>query len=202
VVQKALGQDNIDDLLRLSEDYKKSESLSMSSFGAPSDEVPAEMEMIVAARPPPPRPLPVEHVVEERREVFMTPANPPPPPVLIRNPPPPQAVEFVNTGTLVRDVSPSRSSTTTMSRGPVIVDARPPGISQEVALIEHDHHHHHHRRHRSRSHGRELVAAERLSNGELILYEEKIERIEAPRRGVRIEKDKKGRMSISVPKYR
>jgi hypothetical protein len=35
-----------------------------------------------------------------------------------------------------------------------------------------------------------------------VLYEEKIEKIEEPSRGVRIEKDKKGRMSISVPKYR
>ena len=100
-------------------------------------------------------------------------------------------MEVVQTGTLVREVAP-------MSGGPVVIDARPP---QEVAIIEHDHHHHH-RRHRSRSHGRELVAAERLSNGELVLFEETVERIEAPRRGVRIEKDKKGRMSISVPKNR
>lgn len=55
----------------------------------------------------------------------------------------------------------------------------------------------------ARRHGdREIIKAERLSTGELVLYEEEVERIEEPRRGVRIEKDKKGRMSISVPKYR
>ena len=48
---------------------------------------------------------------------------------------------------------------------------------------------------------RELVRTERLSNGDVILYEEDIE-VEVPRHGVRIEKDKKGRMAISVPKYR
>ncbi len=99
-----------------------------------------------------------------------------------------------------------------------------------LALVTADHHHRRHRSHshshshshsrdgrhiraeirdlelelarRDRRSDRELVAAERLSNGELVLYEEKVERIEEPRRGVRIEKDKKGRMSISVPKYR
>ena len=53
----------------------------------------------------------------------------------------------------------------------------------------------------------------RASEGDLVLYEQRIERpgeeytlvrrerVEEPEGGVRIEKDKKGRMSISVPKY-
>ncbi len=69
----------------------------------------------------------------------------------------------------------------------------------ELQLARRDHHHHHHRERRSE---RDIVTAERLSSGELVLFEEKVERIEEPRRGVRIEKDKKGRMAISVPKYR
>lgn len=52
------------------------------------------------------------------------------------------------------------------------------------------------------SSGREMVRAERLSTGELVLYQEQVERVEEPRNGVRIEKDRKGRMAISVPKYR
>lgn len=55
---------------------------------------------------------------------------------------------------------------------------------------------------RERRDGRELVHAERLPTGELVLYQEEVERVEQPSRGTRIEKDKKGRMSISVPKYR
>lgn len=44
------------------------------------------------------------------------------------------------------------------------------------------------------------MRAERLSTGELVLLEETIERVEEPSRGVRIEKDRRGRMSISVPR--
>ena len=65
------------------------------------------------------------------------------------------------------------------------------------------HHRHSHSRHRSHSHNTDSeLVYERLPTGELVLYEEQVEHIEEPRRGVRIEKDKKGRMSISVPKYR
>jgi len=46
------------------------------------------------------------------------------------------------------------------------------------------------------------VRAERLSTGELVLYEEEVEHVEPTRNGVRIEKDKRGRMSISVPRNR
>ena len=49
-----------------------------------------------------------------------------------------------------------------------------------------------------------MVRAERLSTGELVLYEEEVEMVREPSRGggVRIERDKRGRMSIVVPKYR
>jgi len=140
-------------------------------------------------------------------------------------PPPAPTVEFVRTPT-VREVSPARSYTTTSydsttsydttitstSSGttttvtPVIVDAHHHHTAGgEIVLAERPHHHHSHSRSRSRHarHGsRDIVRAERLSTGELVLYEEQIERVEEPSRGVRIEKDRKGRMSISVPKYR
>jgi hypothetical protein len=48
---------------------------------------------------------------------------------------------------------------------------------------------------------REVVRSERLPNGDLVVYEESIEKISS-HKPARIEKDKKGRMSISVPKYR
>lgn len=56
-----------------------------------------------------------------------------------------------------------------------------------------------------RPHGeieREIVRTERLPDGQLVVYEEETERTVAPHKPPRIEKDKKGRMSISVPKYR
>ncbi|CAK7267420.1 hypothetical protein SEPCBS119000_002537 [Sporothrix epigloea] len=51
--------------------------------------------------------------------------------------------------------------------------------------------------------GRELMRTERLSTGEMVLYQDEVERyVEPPRSDVRIIKDRKGRMSISVPKNR
>lgn len=167
--------------------------------------------------PPPPVMMPPPPIAQPPPMFHAPPPPPPPPPA-----------EVVEKTTVIRDVSPARSYTTTTSgtthtsRTPYIVDVRREEVSEEVpvgamALVRSD-------RHRSRSRSdrdirheirdlerqldrkrhseRELVKAERLSSGELVLYEEQVERIEEPRRGVRIEKDKKGRMSISVPKYR
>lgn len=165
-------------------------------------------------------PPPIAQQQQPPPPIFMT---PPPPP-----PPPPETV--VERRTVIRDVSPARSYTTTASGSthtsatPYIVDVRRrEEVSEEVpvgplALVKSERHR---SRSRSRSHShrelrseirdlqrrhhegsREVVKAERLSSGELVLWEEQVERIEEPRRGVRIEKDKKGRMSISVPKYR
>ncbi|KAI1326530.1 hypothetical protein F5Y16DRAFT_225924 [Xylariaceae sp. FL0255] len=187
IIQKALGQSNIDDLLRLSEEYKK---------------VDAEVS---AARS--------SAAIEERREETFTipPSAPPPPPV-----------EVVKE-TVIREISPARtvrtrrSHSTSTSRTPYVIEAGPREVSDEIAvgplalvsersrekeLVIRDGGRHHHHHHHSHSRGRgELIQAERLPTGELVLYEEEIEKIEEPRRGVRIEKDKKGRMSISVPKY-
>lgn len=223
IVQKALGQQNIDDLLKLSEDYKKAEQEITAARSSAGD------------------------LIEERREFFTLP--PPPPSVMAPPPPPvihtaapvaPSPPVEVYKETYIRETSPARtarsrrSHSTSTTRTPVIIEPReyseevPIGplalvgdrrrsthqdISMEIARLEAErdlmrperrHHHHSHSRHRSHSHSveRELVSAERLPSGELVLYEEQVERVEEPRRGVRIEKDKKGRMSISVPKYR
>lgn len=222
-MQKALGQQNIDDLLKLSEDYKKAEQEITAARSSAGD------------------------LIEERREFFTLP--PPPPSVMAPPPPPvihtaapvaPSPPVEVYKETYIRETSPARtarsrrSHSTSTTRTPVIIEPReyseevPIGplalvgdrrrsthqdISMEIARLEAErdlmrperrHHHHSHSRHRSHSHSveRELVSAERLPSGELVLYEEQVERVEEPRRGVRIEKDKKGRMSISVPKYR
>ncbi|CRK44448.1 hypothetical protein BN1723_016344 [Verticillium longisporum] len=47
---------------------------------------------------------------------------------------------------------------------------------------------------------REIVRAERMPDGALVLFEEKVENVEHGHRPARIEKDKKGRMAISIPK--
>ncbi|KAF3761395.1 hypothetical protein M406DRAFT_99779 [Cryphonectria parasitica EP155] len=195
VVLKALGQDNIDDLLKLSEDYKKSElevNAARSEAGNIIEERREETIIEVPAQRPPPMALPPPPIAQQ----------PPPPPFFVNHPPPQQGpVEFMEKRTVIRDVSPARSYTTSAS-GTTSTSATP-YISER-----------HRSRSRSRSHReirseirdlqqqlekrrhregeRELIKAERLSSGELVLYEEEVEKIEEPRRGVRIEKDKKG----------
>lgn len=235
IVQKALGQQNIDDLLKLSDDYKKSELEIVAARSSAGDII--------------------EERIERRTEIYegaaALPAPPPAPaahgngPIIIDAHPPPSPVEVVKT-TVIRDVSPTRYTTTSYdtssydtytSSSPTVVIDRSREESTHVpvgpvALAGRRHHHHHrhdvyetdelrseirhlekelarrersrHRsRHRSLSRGGELVRAERLSTGELVLYDEEVEVIQEPTRaGVRIEKDKRGRLSISVPKYR
>ncbi|KAK3682387.1 hypothetical protein B0T22DRAFT_282281 [Podospora appendiculata] len=234
IVQKALGQQNIDEVLRLSDEYKKSEleiSAARSSAGDIIEERRTEI-IEVPSRPP------THHSHRSHPGTVILTAKP-------RSPSPP--VEVVKT-TVVREVSPSSRSYATTSYGsgsysttsydtsttvtPYVVDARPREVSDEIAVgplalvTTADHSRHHHRdsshsddlrheirhlekqlarreRHEHRSSSsRDVVRAERLSTGELVLYEEEVERVVEPSRGVRIEKDKKGRMSISVPKYR
>ncbi|RYP04655.1 hypothetical protein DL764_004317 [Monosporascus ibericus] len=240
IQEKALGQENIDDVLKLSEDYKK-----------------AELEVLAARS---------SHAAEDRREdVFTIPPQAPAVPVITTAPPPPAPAGYAAAPApggyavaaapapapavpvaeyVTRDLSPSRSSrttrhrrsrststattstsTSTSYRDPVLVDAYPwevgshapaagpvmlvddryrtdRDIKMEIAqleaerdLMKRERRRHRSRHHRSRSRstaGGELVRAERLPTGELVLYEEEVERIEEPRRGVRIEKDKKG----------
>jgi hypothetical protein len=113
-----------------------------------------------------------------------------------------------DTYTTTTTTTTSNNSTTAT---PVIVEARPREESARVpvgpvvlaASASGSGSAHHRRHHRSRSRGGELVRAERLSTGELVLFEEQVEQIQEPARGagVRIERDRRGRLSISVPKY-
>lgn len=227
IVQKALGQKNIDDLLKLSDDYKKSEFEIMAARSSAGDIIEERRTEIVEYHTT--APPPAVHYHHQ---------HPPAPagngPIIINAQPAPvpaPPVEVVKT-TMIREQSPARSYTTTSydttsygtttsydtsltSRGPptVIVDARP----REVALVEpsrdtwryddndelrseirhlerqlarRERSKSRHSRHGSRG---DLVRAERLSTGELVLYEEEIETIEEPARGgLRIEKDKRG----------
>ncbi|KAH8165145.1 hypothetical protein CIB48_g3109 [Xylaria polymorpha] len=161
IIQKALGQQNIDDLLRLSDEYKKADAEITSA------------RSVSAA------------LVEERKEEVFT-LPPPAPPTLIRAPPP-----------LPRRSCQGDDGPHGTSRMPVVIDAGPREVIDNtlvgpLAIVGDRRDHHHHHGHHSHSRDRDLVRAERLPTGELVLYEEEIERIEEPRRGVRIEKDKKG----------
>ncbi|KAF5006295.1 hypothetical protein FDECE_7326 [Fusarium decemcellulare] len=135
--------------------------------------------------------------------------RPMPPVILNPNAPQPGGPFEYMDETIIRDVSPSRSTTTTSMS------------SWDTSSY---HHHHHHESpvelvHRSRSRSRsgreiraeiralerelvhrprgkstsgEVVRAERLSNGELVITEDRLEKVVEHRKPPRIEKDKKG----------
>lgn len=123
--------------------------------------------------------------------------------------------------TVIRDVSPARTATTSTSSwdshshhhhhrhhddlivGPVVGRSRSRSrsgreIRAEIRALERELAH----RPKGDLGEREIVRTERTPDGELIIYQEKVERQVAGPKPARIEKDKKGRMSISVPKYR
>jgi len=273
IVQKALGQQNIDDLLKLSDEYKKSAHPRTPTHHHITKTPAGELEIIAARSSA--GDIVEERIVEERHTEYVNVASPhehveftqqqytqqhpsgalvvtatppaaaplPPPPAPAPVPvfmapqpnvqyaPQPTAVQYAPEpqvqfarNTMVREVSPARSYTTTASyttgttasyttgtsstvTGPVIVDAYPShhhhgqelvrAPPQEIVLPRRSRSRHH-----SRHGSRDLVRAERLSTGELVLYEEEVEHVEPTRNGVRIEKDKRGRMSISVPRNR
>ncbi|KAH7323635.1 hypothetical protein BKA65DRAFT_72130 [Rhexocercosporidium sp. MPI-PUGE-AT-0058] len=230
IIQKALGRENIDEVIKLSEDFRSSETV-MS--GARSE---------------------AGTVIEERHEVFTV---PPPPPQPGNFAPPPPPVQIVQDTKIVEHAGPSHHHHPEPSHhhhhDPVIINAGPgpreesyerteiyessahaPVGSLALAVRPHDH------RKDERAIRAEIKALEaekealraekraerelrkadrirghgRSSESDLVLYERerferpgeevtlvRRERIEEPEGGVRIEKDRKGRMAISVPKY-
>lgn len=151
---------------------------------------------------------------------------PPPPQAVpplpyVMNPYPPAPYQVNDEAFTIRDVSPDGSSSTsssyesshaTSSRrrrrrksvGPIVLTSRSRSRSRsghelraEIRALERE------LAHRPKgSVGREIVQAERLPNGEVVIYEDRVEKEVLHHKPPRIEKDKKGRMSISVPKYR
>lgn len=211
IVQKALGQENIDELLKLSEEYNRVDEEVANARSSAGNVVEERNE-------------------ERRTETGRSPAPPPPPPAPIVVPPPAPAP-----GPAVLDAAPRATETVEYVDKTVIRESSPTRSSSSWDSGHHRHRHHHHHdegalvvvpRSRSRSRSRrdiraeikalerqlvhrprgeverEVVRTERLPNGELVIYEEEVERTVARPKPPRIEKDKKGRMSISVPKYR
>ncbi|KAF7561640.1 hypothetical protein G7046_g2506 [Stylonectria norvegica] len=255
IVQKALGQDNIDELLKLSEDYKKLDADRArpppaalmppppTESRAPAPPAPETRAPDPAPSPPTsaPAPTPVYQPPPPAAPEQRAPPppqqqqqqGPPPPPFATKPPPTPviidarpePPIEFYEEDEYYREVSPARSTTTTSSwdtrshhRRRHRREKSAPIAVGPMALVERS-------RSRSKSRGgrelraeiralerelahrprggppeREIVRAERLPDGQLVIYEEQVENVVEHHKPPRIEKDKKGRMSISVPK--
>ncbi|KAF9762851.1 hypothetical protein IL306_003319 [Fusarium sp. DS 682] len=250
IVQKALGQDNIDELLKVSEDYKKVEAeiAAAREPKAPTAALPAPppKEKLreptpqpppaktppppappvqappvavpvatpappppVQQMPPPPQPAPMPTPAPAPVQMQPPPMAQPggPPPVFYQPVPPPQQGPFEYAEeTVIRDVSPSRFTTTTTSSSwdsyhhhhhhpdeELVVRARSRSrsgreIRKEIKALERELAH----RPRGRSTSGEIVRAERLPDGQLIIHEERLEKVVEHRKPPRIEKDKKG----------
>ena len=211
IILKALGQNNIDELLKLSEEYKKSE-LEILAARSSAGDIEERREVFTIAPPPAPAPAPVPVVA------LPPPAPAPAPPASVAPPPPPApapapapAPVIIDAGhpqptvqivdqTIVRDVSPSRATTTTSTSswdsiseyGAIAHRARSRSrtgreIRAEIRALERELAHR--PKHDTRG---ELVKAERLPDGQLVLYEESVERVVGHPKPARIEKDKKG----------
>ncbi|PKS10974.1 hypothetical protein jhhlp_002733 [Lomentospora prolificans] len=225
IILKALNQEQIDQVLRVSDEYKKAEleiSAARSSAGNIVEERLEEVRATtpIAIAPPPAAPV----IVDAAPRV----------PVAVEQPG--RELEIVNE-TVVRDTSPSRGSsyttttfpssvtTTTDSTitaptvyerrrrhsGPLVVRRKSRSRSRhgkdiraEIRALEAELHERKHHRHGSRGElvGGDLVRVDRLGDGQVVMFEERVEKVEEGYRGPRIERDKKGRLSLSVPKRR
>lgn len=161
-------------------------------------QAPAPAPMIVNAAPPQQQ-QPVEFVNTTTTRV-------------VRDVSPARTVSSYTTGTSYDTYTTGTSDTTatyTQQQQPYIMNAQPqyaygqgpPQMAMVPVTTTVDKVRHRSRSRHHRHSSRDIARAERLPNGELVLFEETVERIEEPNRGVRLEKDKRGRMSISVPRH-
>ncbi|PHH66514.1 hypothetical protein CDD81_6989 [Ophiocordyceps australis] len=207
IVQKALSERNIDELLNLSSEYMRAEAQMLAPRSSAGN------------------------VVEDRHEdMYQPPPLPyvPPPPPLQTSPPPaayayapamappslhsarPELETVEKTKVVTRDLSPARTSTSASSWdthnrrhsrhhdellvGPLVERSRSRSrsgreIRAEIRALERQLAH----RPKSGELGeRDIVRTERLPDGELVVYQEKVERQVAGPKPPRIEKDKKG----------
>lgn len=186
VVRRALEKEHIDEIIRISENYKESEKTTYV-FADKS-------EIVEAAPPPPPPPMMV----------------PPPPPVMVAPPPPPQPMPMpapapsVVYAQSVRSASPPRHETYEER----IEESNHIGGPLTVLVPEGRHSHSEERRmtHVSRDTRTEREIKEEIraleAERRMLKYEregdrdyEFIER-ERPRNVVRVEKDRKGRLAL------
>ncbi|KAM0351881.1 hypothetical protein ACHAPU_002395 [Fusarium lateritium] len=173
---------------------------------------PIHMQPPMQMQPPPMHsPMPPMHTPMPPMQTPMPPmAQPGPPPSMYYQPgpPPPQTAYDSYEETVIREVSPSRSATTMTSwdsyhrdsyhhhhQQPeeLVVRARSQSrggrdIRREIKALERELTH----RPRGRSTSGDMVRAERLPDGQLIIREERLEKVVEHRKPPRIEKDKKG----------
>ncbi|KAJ4419839.1 hypothetical protein N0V85_000817 [Neurospora sp. IMI 360204] len=207
IIQKALGQEHIDHLLKMSDEYKKAEleiQASRSSAGDIIEEHEERRTEIIeytdTTIPEPPYQTThyTQTTTHAHPHVHTTTVHTHPPvqatytqPVMVNATPPVQnqQVDFAKT-VQVREVSPSRASSySSWDSASSWTDSTytTESIQSDISRLERQ-------LARKERHGNrgDIVMAERLSTGEVVLLEEKVERIEEPRKGVRLEKDKRG----------
>ncbi len=167
---------------------------------------------VIISPPPPPQPIYIQ-----------APAPPPPPPAPVSQAPvivdahprsPGRATVEITDKTVVREDYPRYIRgdyeedslivgplvrTRSRSRSRARSDAR-----AEIRALEREfessrrHHHHHHRDEEEY----DIIRTERMEDGQLVVYEERVDRVTSHPKPARIEKDKKGRITLSLPAYR
>lgn len=204
ILLKALSQEQIDEVLRVSEEYKKAE-LEISTARSSAGDMEERLEEVRFSQPVVVAQPPEVDIVKE---------------TVIRDVSPSRGTSVTTTTLPSTSTACSTCTSTTgdtvvvgpgrrrrYSSGPLVVRSKSRSRSRggkrelraEIRALEaelyekkHGRHHHHH--------GGELV---HVGDGErVVLMEEKVEKVTEGYRGPRIERDKKGRMSLSVPRRR
>ncbi|EGX93000.1 hypothetical protein CCM_04372 [Cordyceps militaris CM01] len=236
IIQKALGQEHIDELLRLSEEYSKA-SVPITVPAPPKsaaggiieerreerhrphhDEIKQE---VIITPPPPPQPIYIQAPTPPAPVYTYAPAPPAPAPassapiIIDAHPRSPRraTVEVVDK-TVIRDDYPrylkgdyeeetlvvgplvrARSRSRSRARGDIRAEIR--ALEREYEGSQRHHHHHH----RDEDEW-DIIRTERVEDGQLVVYEERVDRISSHPKPARLEKDKKGRITLSLPAYR
>lgn len=94
-------------------------------------------------------------------------------------------------------VGPVRTRSRSRSRARSDIRAEIRALEREYEGSHRHRHHHHHRDEEEY----DIVRTERMEDGQLVVYEERVDRITSHPKPARLEKDKKGRITLSLPAY-
>lgn len=186
------------------------------------DEVKQEVIITPAPAPPPPQPIYIQAPAPPMPVPIPAPAPPPPAPVsnvpmIVDAHPrsPGRATVEVVDKTVIREDYPrylrgdyeedtlvvgplvrTRSRSRSRARSDIRAEIR--ALEREYEGSRRHRHHHHHRDEEEY----DIIRTERSEDGQLVVYEERVDRITSHPKPARLEKDKKGRITLSLPAYR
>ncbi|CAI4213430.1 unnamed protein product [Parascedosporium putredinis] len=192
IILKALNQEQIDQVLRVSEEYKKLEiSAARSSAGNIAEERLLEDLRMAQAPSIAPAPIIMEAAPRQRQSLSINPLKSTY-----------TSTTFPSTITDSTITAPVVYERRRRHSGPLVVRRKSRSRSRhgkdiraEIRALEAELYERKSHKHRPRgdvSVGGDLVRVDRLGDGQVVMFEERVEKVEEGYRGPRIERDKRG----------